>query len=237
MTIQRLQRYLMLFLAVLCISSMHSCKDNSSQKELVEADTNKQTKVEQISTEDAKKTILCFGNSLTAGFGLDEEKAWPSLLQMRIDSMELNYSVVNAGLSGETTSGGLNRLDWVLNQSTDIFILELGANDMLRGLDVSSTLENLEAIIQNLKAKYPDVQLVICGMLSPPNMGKKYEDAFNGIFPSLAEKYDAVLIPFFLENVAGIESLNLPDGKHPNEEGQKIVLETVWNKIEGLLKE
>ena len=237
MVLSRFNGLLKTATSLLILCSIISCKDNSSARQVVEEVENKQTKVEQISTEGSNKTILCFGNSLTAGLGLDEEQAWPNLLQMRLDSLNLEYRVINAGLSGETSSGGLNRLDWVLNQHTDIFILELGANDMLRGLDVKSTRDNLDSIIANLKKRYPEAKLVICGMLSPPNMGPRYEEEFNSIYPDLARKYDAVLIPFFLEKVAGIEDLNLPDGKHPNEAGQRIVLETVWQHLESIVKE
>ena len=182
-----------------------------------------------------KKTILCFGNSLTAGYGLDENQAWPALLQKRLDSLSLPFKVVNAGLSGETSAGGLGRIDWVLNQKVDYFILELGANDMLRGLDVESTLVNLTGILKKVKEKNQDIKVIIAGMLSPPNMGPDYETKFNQIFPSLSKSFDAVYIPFFLEGVAGIDSLNLSDGKHPNAIGQYIVLENVWKKLQDVI--
>ena len=175
-----------------------------------------------------KKIILFFGDSLTAGFGLEEEQAFPSLIQDRIDSLGMDYTVVNAGLSGETTSGGLNRVDWILKQEIDIFVLELGANDMLRGIDVSSTGENLKGILEKVKANNPAVKFVIAGMIAPPNMGTDYAAAFGNIFSKLAKEYDAGLIPFLLDNVGGYPELNLPDGKHPNMEGQKIVRENVW---------
>ncbi len=216
---------------------LSNCKNKQSKADEVDQIANKQTNETQKSIEETKMTLLCFGNSLTAGLGLNEEEAWPSLLQKRLDSLHLDYRVVNAGLSGETSSGGLNRIDWVLRQRPDIFILELGANDMLRGLDVQSTSENLNGILEKLLSKYPDCKIIIAGMMSPPNMGKTYEQAFNNIFPQLSKEFNAELIPFFLEGVAGVEELNLPDGKHPNAEGQRIVLENVWNSLKNLLKQ
>ena len=217
--------YLYLFL-------MYGCQSKQAEtKDVVESNSE----VMDVNQDD-RMTILCFGNSLTAGYGLDDEAtAWPSLLQERIDSLSLGYDVVNAGLSGETTSGGLNRIDWVLSQPIDVFILELGANDMLRGLDVDQTKKNLSMLVDRVQSKYPEAKIVIAGMLSPPNMGPAYESAFNDIFPALAETYDATLIPFFLEGVAGDPALNLPDGKHPNVAGQKIVLEKVWSILKDLI--
>lgn len=212
-----------------------ACKDKQPQDKVV---VNNQMKVADNSTNESsikKKAILCFGNSLTAGYGLEENQAWPYLLQQRIDSLNLEYTLVNAGLSGETTAGGLNRIDWVLNREFDVFILELGANDMLRGIDVKSTASNLDSIIVKAKSHNPNVKVIIAGMLSPPNMGADYEQEFNSIFKNLQNKHDASLIPFFLEGVAGQADLNLPDAKHPNEKGQFVVLENVWKVIEPLI--
>lgn len=226
-------------LSVLIFSSMliQGCKDKQTKEQEVVSDVVNQTKVADASTKTEKKTILCFGNSLTAGYGLEEKDAWPQLMQDRIDSLGLAYNVVNAGLSGETTAGGLNRIEWVLNQPVDIFFLELGANDMLRGLDVKTTGENLTKIVDKVLAKYPNTPIVIAGMLAPPSMGKAYEASFNSIFKNLSQKFDAPLIPFLLEGVAGKADLNLKDNKHPNEAGQKIVLENVWSAMAPLLNE
>lgn len=225
--------FLLLFCGSLLLSS--SCKDKQADQSVVETVEQDQTSKADLPMNKEAKNILCFGNSLTAGYGLDEAQAWPSLLQMQLDSIGKDYQVINAGLSGETTSGGLNRIDWILKQPVDIFILELGANDLLRGLDVNKTQENLEKIIEKVQTTYPDATIVLAGMLSPPNMGVDYERAFNNIFPALAMKYKAALIPFFLEDVAGIPELNLPDGKHPNAEGQKIVLNNVWAALSLLI--
>lgn len=216
-------------LVLLCFMTACQSKQQEATKDVV---NNSAKKTVDAAVDDVKKkTILCFGNSLTAGYGLDEYQAWPALLQKRLDSLSLPYKVVNAGLSGETSAGGLGRIDWVLNQQVDYFILELGANDMLRGLDVEATQVNLAGILERVKEKNQNIKVIIAGMVSPPNMGPDYEKKFNAIFPSLSKAFDAVHIPFFLEGVAGIDSLNLADGKHPNARGQHIVLENVWDKL------
>jgi len=223
------------FVIIACLFALNACKDKQSNSKVVAEENVNKMKEDKVSTEEAKSVILCFGNSLTAGFGLDEQFAWPSLMQERIDSIGLDYQVINAGLSGETTSGGLKRLDWVLQQEVDVFILELGANDMLRGLDVNSSINNLDQILLKVKERNPDTKLLLAGMLSPPNMGPDYEKSFNNMYKELSEKHNAALIPFFLEGVAGDKELNLQDGKHPNAAGQKIVLETVCKHLQALL--
>lgn len=182
-----------------------------------------------------QKNILFFGNSLTAGYGLDPELAFPNLIQQKINGNNNGYMVINAGLSGETSAGGLNRIDWVMSQPIDIFILELGANDGLRGLPLESTRNNLQGIIDKVKQKYPNVKIVIAGMMVPPNMGEAYSKAFIKIYRELSIKNNATLIPFLLEGVAGIPDLNLPDGIHPNVEGQQIVAENIWNVLQPIL--
>ena len=213
-----------------------SCKDKPINNETV--DTNP-TKEETLSTKTEKnkegKVILFFGDSLTAGFGLNEEESFPTLIQDRIDSLDMAYRVVNAGLSGETSSNGKARINWVLQNPVDIFILELGANDMLRGLDLSATKENLSEILSTVQEKYPKAEIIVFGMQSPPNMGPDYVNNFSQLFEDLAKTYDAGYLPFFLDGVAGIPDLNLPDGKHPNAEGQKIVMENVWEVLKAYL--
>ncbi|MEL6124366.1 MAG: arylesterase [Bacteroidota bacterium] len=179
-------------------------------------------------------TILFFGNSLTAGYGLDETEAFPYLIQTRIDSLGLPYQVVNGGLSGETTAGGKGRIDWVLRSPVDIFVLELGANDMLRGLDLSETDKNLRAILDKVRKANARTKIVIAGMQAPPNMGKDYQDNFAAIFGQVAKDYDASLIPFLLAGLEG-KGLDIGDGKHPNAEGQLIVMENVWSTLKDLL--
>lgn len=183
----------------------------------------------------APKTILFFGDSLTAGYGLSVEEAFPAIVEEKFNKLGKATKVVNAGLSGETSAGGLSRIDWVLRQPVDIFVLELGANDGLRGLPLDQTRKNLQAIIDKVKAKNPGVKIVIAGMMVPPNMGPDYTSQFKKIFPELAKKNDAALIPFLLENVAGNEKLNLPDGIHPNIEGHRIVADNVYKVIDPLI--
>jgi acyl-CoA thioesterase-1 len=181
------------------------------------------------------KTILFYGDSLTAGYGLSTEEAFPALIQKKLTEKGKAINVINAGLSGETSAGGLSRIDWVLRQPVDIFVLELGPNDGLRGLPLEQTEKNLQAIIDKVKAKYPKAKIVIAGMMVPPNIGPDYTAKFKAIFPALAKKNNASLIPFLLEDVAGNEKLNLPDGIHPNAEGHKIVASNVLKIIEPLI--
>jgi acyl-CoA thioesterase-1 len=212
-----------------------SCKGDAKQSiPEIDESIDKLTQMQE-NVDEKTRTILFFGNSLTAGFGLDKSESFPSLIQDRIDSLGMDYQVVNAGLSGETSSGGASRIDWVLQQKVDVFVLELGANDMLRGLELSSTEANLRQILTSVKDTYPEAKIIICGMMSPPNMGPDYVKGFTAIYPKLAEEFNAGFIPFFLDGVAGNEDLNLPDGKHPNAEGQKIVRENIWDVLKDYL--
>lgn len=183
----------------------------------------------------APKVILFFGDSLTAGYGLSVDEAFPALIEQKFNKAGKPVKAVNAGLSGETSAGGLTRIDWVLRQPVDVLVLELGANDGLRGLPLDQTEKNLQAIINKVKAKYPNVQIVIAGMMVPPNMGPEYTEKFKKIFPALAQKNKAVLIPFLLQDVAGNEKLNLPDGIHPNVEGHKIVAGNLYKILDQLI--
>lgn len=181
------------------------------------------------------KVILFFGDSLTAGYGLSPDEAFPTLTGQQLTKNGKNVKIVNAGLSGETSAGGLSRIDWVLRQPIDVFVLELGANDGLRGLPVDQTKKNLQAIIDKVKAKNPAVRVVVVGMMVPPNMGSTYSSQFTAVFPELAKKNKASLMPFLLEGVAGNEKLNQADGIHPNIEGHKIVATNVTKVLMPLL--
>lgn len=192
---------------------------------------------EQNKENSETKKILFFGNSLTAGLGLDSSEAFPALIQEKIDSLGLDYEVINAGLSGETTAAGRNRVKWVLNQDIDIFVLELGANDGLRGIPVEETRKNLQAIINTVREQNPETEIVLAGMQIPPNLGPKYATEFRNMFPELAEKNDIELIPFLLEGVAGNPELNQGDGVHPTAEGYEIVAENVWEVLGPMVKE
>ncbi len=183
------------------------------------------------------ETIVFLGNSLTAGYGLTLDEAYPALIQQKLDSAGYRYRVVNAGVSGETSAGGLRRIDWLLRQPITVLVLALGANDALRGHDLDNTRANLQAILDRTRAAYPDVSIVIAGMQAPPNLGSDYTDRFRTMFIDLARENDAALIPFLLEGVAAVPELNQPDGIHPTAEGQKILAENVWRTLEPVLRE
>jgi acyl-CoA thioesterase-1 len=183
----------------------------------------------------APKVILFFGDSLTAGYGLSPDQAFPALIEKKLNDAGKACKIINAGLSGETTAGGLARVDWVLRQPIDIFVLELGANDGLRGLPLDQTEKNLQAIIDKVKKKFPHVKIVLAGMMVPPNMGNAYTNQFTKIFPAVAKKNNATLIPFLLKDVAGIEKLNQADGIHPTASGHKIVADNMMKYISPLL--
>ncbi|GAA4437767.1 arylesterase [Ravibacter arvi] len=182
-----------------------------------------------------RKTIVFFGNSLTAGYGLKITEAYPALIQARIDSLDLPYQVVNAGVSGETTASGNSRIDWILEKKLDVFFLELGGNDGLRGIPVAETEKNLQSIVDKVKARYPDAKIVLAGMQVPPNMGESYTKAFADIYPELAGRNKLYLVPFLLEKVGGERALNLADGIHPTAEGHRIVADNVWSVLQGIL--
>lgn len=220
----------------LVVLFLWSCGENPKQKESNSATDTQQTSPEEEEVLGDHKVILFFGNSLTAAYGLDTEDGFPNLIQKRLDSLGLEYTAINSGLSGETTSGGLNRLDWVLNQEVDVFVLELGANDGLRGIPLKETRNNLQAMIDLVRAKNKNTEIILAGMQIPPNMGQSYTSGFRDIFPTLAEKNDIFLIPFLLEGVAGIPDLNLEDGIHPTVEGQKIVAQNVWEILKDVVQ-
>jgi acyl-CoA thioesterase-1 len=200
--------------------------------------TENQTAVRDTNAEPKRKTIIFFGNSLTAAYGLDQiSSGYVALLQQRLDSLGLPWKTVNAGLSGETTAGGKERVNWVLRQPVDVFVLELGGNDALRGIEPAASYDNLKAIIESVKAKYPASRIILAGMEAPPNMGQAYATAFRENYRKLAKEYGTSLIPFFLEGVGGVKELNQADGIHPNEAGQKILLENVWKVLEKVLRE
>ena len=185
--------------------------------------------------QDAK-VILFFGDSLTAGYGIDPDMAFPALIQKKIDALGWNFTLINSGLSGETTAGGLRRIDWVLQRKIDVLFLELGANDALRGVTLKDIRRNLQGIIDRTRTKYPDVRIVLAGVRIPPNLGPEYITGFLEIFPALARDNEIALIPRLLEGVGGITELNLPDGIHPKPAGHAIVAETVWKTLKPILE-
>ncbi|WP_299527540.1 arylesterase [uncultured Lutibacter sp.] len=221
--------YFSILIVLLSCGSDTSKKEKISEKALVETENN----VQESSTT---KTILVFGDSLTAGYGLDDvNDAFPALIQTKIDSLSLGYTVINSGVSGETTAGGKSRINWVLNQKIDIFILELGANDGLRGVPLTETRGNLQAIIDAVLEKNSDTKIILAGMQLPPNMGHDYITEFKTIFPELAKKNKLYLIPFLLKDVGGNPALNQADGIHPTVDGHKILANNVWTVLEPII--
>ena len=186
-------------------------------------------------TTTKPKVILFYGDSLTAGYGLSTEEAFPAIVDKTLNQKGKAVKVINAGLSGETSAGGLSRLDWVLRQPVDIFVLELGGNDGLRGIPLSVTEKNLQSIIDKVKAKYPGSKIILEGIQIPPNMGQDYTTQFRKIYPQLASKNKIELIQFLLKGVGGDPQLNQRDGIHPTAEGHKIVAENVWEVLKNNL--
>lgn len=178
-----------------------------------------------------KKNILIFGDSIAAGYGIEPNQAFPALIQNRIDSLGLNYEVINGGLSGETSAGGLRRINWVLQRQVDLMVLELGGNDGLRGIDLSSTKENLQKIVDRALANNPNMEILIAGMQVPPNLGIEYTREFQSLYPDLAEKNNLPLIPLILDKVGGRDEYMQPDQIHPNIAGHKIVADIVWESL------
>ena len=183
-----------------------------------------------------RRTLLILGTSLTAGLGLDPEQAYPALLQQKIDSAGLPYEVVNAGVSGETSAGALRRVDWLLRRPIGVFVLETGANDALRGLDVDSTKEHIAAIVRAVHRAQPSAGVCVVQMEAPPNMGPRYATAFHALFGAVARSEGATLLPFLLDGVAGHAALNQGDGMHPNVRGEQLVAATVWGALEPVLR-
>lgn len=188
-----------------------------------------------IFSQGSTKTIVFFGDSITAGYGIPIENAFPAIIQQKIDKEGLKYRVVNAGLSGETTAGGLNRVDWILRSKPDVFVLELGGNDGLRGLSLEESEKNLKAIIKKVREANPNAKVILAGMQIPPNLGQDYTTKFKSLFPTISKEMNTEFIPFLLEGVGGDPKLNLSDGIHPNQKGHEIVAETVWAHLKDLL--
>lgn len=220
---------------LLILLSFYACNDNkikdASQKENGQNHALQNEPSQQ--TTDTVKKILFFGNSITAGYGTEQDKAFPALIQKKLDSAEYNYKVINAGVSGETTSGGLSRIAWVLEQEKpDILVLELGANDGLRGKPVDEIKSNLQSIIDTIRAKDPGMQIILAGMKMPPNLGKAYTQSFYEVFKQLHQKNKTGFIPFILKGVASKPELNQGDGIHPTARGHKVIAKNVWKVLQ-----
>tara|TARA_R100000935_G_C2814616_1_gene156658 strand:+ start:715 stop:1401 length:687 start_codon:yes stop_codon:yes gene_type:complete len=226
-------RNLLRFYVLLGFSLFVSCGEKTGKDEVPGTQPIQETVDSNVGQ---RGVILFFGTSLTAGMGLESEEAFPAVIQQKIDSLDLGYEVINAGLSGETSAAGKNRIGWVLNQKVDVFVLEIGANDGLRGVPIEETRKNLQAIIDTVRSKGPDTEIILAGMQIPPNMGQAYATEFKELFPSLAKDNDLYLIPFLLEDVGGNPQLNQPDGIHPTAEGQKILAKNVWEVLEPVIR-
>lgn len=222
------------FLIVLGIAACRRASGPAVQSE-TQTDTLATQPTDTLQTRQVI-TVLVLGNSLAAGYGLSPAEAFPALLQRKVDSLGWPVRILNAGVSGETSAGGLRRIDWLLRERIDILILELGANDGLRGIDPEITRRNLQGIIDKVRDRYPEADIILAGMQMPPNLGPDYTAAFQTIYPDLARANRAHLIPFLLEGVGGVPELNQADGIHPTAQGQRIVAENVWRVLRPVLE-
>jgi acyl-CoA thioesterase I len=191
----------------------------------------------QRAPDAAARNVLFVGTSLTAGYGVGDNVAWPAIIQQKIDAAGLPFRAVNAGISGETSAGGLRRIDWSLQAPVDVLVLELGANDGLRGLDPDAMRRNLTEILRRTRDRYPDAALVVVGMEAPPNLGDAYTAGFRRVYIELARDFSAAYVPFLLDGVAGDPALNIDDGIHPNAEGHRIAAANVWPVLEPILRQ
>lgn len=217
--------------------------DASSTPDSTTADTTARAQADSASTVDTNEAenaalhVMVVGNSIAAGYGLNSDEAFPAHLQAKADSAGYDVHVTNAGLSGETTAGGLRRLPWLLRTPVDILVLELGGNDGLRGIDPSTTKENLTAMVDTTLARYPEAKVLLAGMQVPPNLGEDYTERFRDVYPAIANERESVtLIPFVLEGVGGNPELNQSDGIHPTAQGQRIIAQNVWQYLEPMLE-
>lgn len=229
-SLMRQTHLLLIILTALLVSAGCALSDSSGQ---FSGDADKGLVLPK--TDEAKPKILAFGDSLTAGFGLAEDESYPYLLQKQLEADGYRYEVLNAGVSGDTTLGGLERIDWALGQeNVEIIILALGGNDLLRRMPVDSMRANLAAMLQ--KARDRNIKVLFCGMLAPQNVGEQYQFDFISTFPALAKEFDVAFMPFILKDVALDPDLNLPDGIHPNAEGAKVMMSNIYEQLRPLLK-
>jgi acyl-CoA thioesterase-1 len=226
--------YVLLAVILATANCQKSSSPDAQNSSLAENKSAPATAVSPAKTDDLP-AIVAFGDSLTAGYGLSEEQSYTTLLQRKIDEKNYQYRVVNAGVSGDTSAGGVRRIDWALEGNARYLILELGGNDAIRGQPVTEMKKNLARIIERAQSR--DVTVILAGMEAPPNLGEDYTRAYRQVFSDLAKRYKVAFIPFVLEGVGGRPEFNLPDGIHPNAEGEKIMTENVWRVLEPLLKE
>lgn len=226
---------------VVLLSSCSSDKSQETTEDLAASNTasppesgQKEAKLGTTASDSAVR-VLFLGDSITAGSGVGQEEAFPYLVSEMAKNEGIEAVVVDGGVSGDTSTGGLNRLDWLLKNRVDVLVLELGGNDGLRGVELTLTQENLSNIIRKTKQTWPGVEIVVAGMQVPPNIGHEYTAQFKAMFPKLAKEHNAVLIPFILEGVGGVKELNQPDGIHPTPKGHQIIAETVWKTLQPIL--
>lgn len=230
---KNLFKYLIIWGLSLNIVACSSPQSNENTATDSPTKSNQESTASQ--TDVDQKTILFFGNSITAGYGLEPEQAFPAIIQYILDSLNHSYKVVNAGLSGETSAAGAKRIDWILKQKVDIFVLELGGNDGLRGLETKETSKNLQIIMDKVLEKYPSTKILFTGIEVPPNMGEDYASEFRAVFRDLADKNEVIFFPFILKDVGGDPELNQPDGIHPTAEGHQIIALNVWKYLKEML--
>lgn len=234
--------YLLLLVGVLAVAGCGENRSNSSASRTADTTESAATSSSPAPTSDTanvdRHRVLVLGNSIAAGLGVSSDAAFPSRLQQKVDSLDWPVRVQNAGVSGETTAGGLRRIGWLLEAPVDVLVLELGGNDGLRGVDPSATRENLQRIIDTTLATYPDAYVLLAGMQIPPNLGSDYAEQFRRVYPEVADRYDRVtLIPFVLEDVAGVDSLMQDDGIHPTAAGHRFVARNVWTHLRPVLEQ
>ena len=224
-----------------CVLTASGCGDSSRTVQRTDlADTlyAQEQLPSQAQQKEDPAVVLVMGNSLTAGYGLSSEtQAFPALLQQRIDSLGWNVEVINAGVSGQTSGGGLSRVDWLMQQPVDVLILELGGNDGLRGIDPAVTRRNLQAIIDTARARHPQVRVILAGVRIPPNLGRDYTRRFYSVYTALADTNDLTFIPHLMEGVAGVPRLMQDDGIHPTAQGHRLIAQTVWERLRPVLED
>ena len=228
------RRYLFVICLLFAVALAIGCGSDSTTKSESEPAREPASLPAAASAPDTRPQLVFLGDSLTAGLGLPPEEAYPSLIQQKVDADGLNYQVMNAGVSGDTSAGGLSRLDWALEGDVRVMVVALGGNDGLRGLPASELKQNLATIIERAQAKH--IKVVLAGMEAPPNFGQDYIVQFHKVYPELAKQYGVPLVPFLLQGVAGIERLNQRDGIHPTAEGARTVADNVWTVLRPMLK-
>ena len=212
------------------------CRGKAEPRAAAQPDTTVSSAPPASPASPDSPAIVFLGTSLTAGLGLDLDQAYPAVIQRKVDSLGLNYRVVNAGVSGESSAGALQRIDWVLREKPEVLVIETGANDGLRGQDVDSIQANIQEIITRVRARSPATRIVLVGMEALPNLGADYARRFRAIYPALARENHVALVPFLLAGVAGVDTLNQQDGIHPTVEGQRMVAQNVWATLAPILR-